>query len=146
MSEKIDFGTYLKSIRENKKMSINQLAIKSGISNAQISRIENGLRGVPKADTIQKLADALETSFVELMVVAGYWDEDDLLEPIGSGGAGTIKETPSDYANEKEFLSKIDLSDEELTKQFTFEVDGRELTEKELKKLLAFLRVERELE
>ncbi|GIO09702.1 hypothetical protein J31TS6_57300 [Brevibacillus reuszeri] len=50
------------------------------------------------------------------------------------------------FANEKEFLSKIDLSDEELLAQFKLTVDGRDLTVKEIKKLLAFLRMERNLD
>ncbi|MGG4499138.1 helix-turn-helix domain-containing protein [Brevibacillus reuszeri] len=57
-----------------------------------------------------------------------------------------IKETPASNENEKEFLSKIDLSDEELLAQFKLTVDGRDLTQKEVKKLLAFLRMERNLE
>lgn len=75
MSNEIDFGKHLKELREEKKLSINQLSAKSGISNAQISRIENGLRGVPKPETIQKLADALNASFVDLMIVAGHFNE-----------------------------------------------------------------------
>ncbi|MFM1655535.1 helix-turn-helix domain-containing protein [Brevibacillus sp. B_LB10_24] len=57
-----------------------------------------------------------------------------------------IKENPDPFTNEKEFLSEIDLSDEELMQRYKVMVDGRELTEKEWKKLLAFLRMERDLD
>ncbi|KHF35854.1 HTH-type transcriptional repressor RghR [Paenibacillus sp. P1XP2] len=53
-----EFGMLLRKLREQKGMSINQLAETAGISNSQISRMENGVRGVPKAPTIRKLADA----------------------------------------------------------------------------------------
>ncbi|ASR50002.1 helix-turn-helix domain-containing protein [Paenibacillus kribbensis] len=74
------FGTYLKQQREQKQWSINQLADAAGISNSQISRIENGLRGVPKPSTLRKIADALGVSYTEMMKVAGYWENDDSIE------------------------------------------------------------------
>ncbi|MBE0334972.1 helix-turn-helix domain-containing protein [Paenibacillus sp. 23TSA30-6] len=74
------FGTYLKQQREHKQWSINQLAAAAGISNSQISRIENGLRGVPKPSTLRKIADALGVSYTEMMKNAGYWGDDDYVE------------------------------------------------------------------
>lgn len=66
------FGTYLKQIREQKSWSINQLADIAGISTSQISRIENGKRGVPKPQTIEKLSQALHVPYAEMMDHAGY--------------------------------------------------------------------------
>lgn len=66
------FGSYLKQIREQKNWSINQLADLAGISTSQISRIENGKRGVPKPQTIEKIARALNVSYAEMMDRAGY--------------------------------------------------------------------------
>ncbi|MGN8229729.1 helix-turn-helix domain-containing protein [Paenibacillus polymyxa] len=74
------FGTYLKQQREHKQWSINQLADAAGISNSQISRIENGLRGIPKPSTLRKIADALSVSYTEMMKAAGYWGDDDSME------------------------------------------------------------------
>lgn len=74
------FGTYLKQQREQKQWSINQLADAAGISNSQISRIENGLRGVPKPSTLRKIADALGVSYSEMMKVAGYWEDNNSIE------------------------------------------------------------------
>lgn len=71
----IDFGKYLKEVRMKKGFTINQLALYSGISAAQLSRIENGKRGVPKAENIAKIANALNTSHEELMKVAGYIED-----------------------------------------------------------------------
>lgn len=67
-----EFGVYLKQIREEKGWSISRLAQAAEISGSQISRIENGLRGVPKPQTLRKIADALDVPYEELMSQAGY--------------------------------------------------------------------------
>ncbi|MCP1150109.1 MULTISPECIES: helix-turn-helix domain-containing protein [Bacillus] len=63
------FGEQLRILRENRKMSVNQLAMYSGVSAAGISRIENGKRGVPKPLTIKKLAHALKVPYEDLMLL-----------------------------------------------------------------------------
>lgn len=69
------FGNYLKQLRERKGLTINQLSTLAGISGAQISRIENGLRGVPKPATLRKIAEATDSSYEELMGHAGHLTE-----------------------------------------------------------------------
>ncbi|BCG57453.1 helix-turn-helix domain-containing protein [Paenibacillus sp. URB8-2] len=71
-----EFGNYLRALREERDLSINQLALYSGVSNAQISRIENGLRKPPKPETLRKLAQALKIDYDELMAAAGHVNED----------------------------------------------------------------------
>ncbi|WP_379130920.1 helix-turn-helix domain-containing protein [Paenibacillus sp. sgz500958] len=66
------FGIYLRQLREHKGLTINQLAEAAGISGSQISRIENGVRGIPKPSTLRKIADATGTSYELLMEEAGY--------------------------------------------------------------------------
>ncbi|GGG06821.1 hypothetical protein GCM10010912_59370 [Paenibacillus albidus] len=73
-----EFGVYLKQLREAQGLTINQLAAAAGISGSQISRIENGLRGVPKPATLRKIADATGVSYEELMDHAGYLQEQGL--------------------------------------------------------------------
>ncbi|MBO2943824.1 helix-turn-helix domain-containing protein [Paenibacillus sp. F411] len=82
------FGEYLKTLREDQNLSISQLSQAAGISGSQISRIENGLRGIPKPQTLRKLAEALQAPYEEMMQAAGYWedlqsseDEDKLVIP-----------------------------------------------------------------
>jgi transcriptional regulator with XRE-family HTH domain len=69
---KQEFGDYMKHLRETKGLTINQLAVAAGISGSQISRIENGLRGVPKPTTLRKIAEATGVPYEELMDQAGY--------------------------------------------------------------------------
>ncbi|QQZ62054.1 helix-turn-helix domain-containing protein [Paenibacillus sonchi] len=71
-----EFGNYLRQLREHKGLTINQLASLAGISGAQISRIENGRRGVPKPATLRKIAEAAVVPYEELMEHAGYLSED----------------------------------------------------------------------
>jgi transcriptional regulator with XRE-family HTH domain len=140
-------GQYLRELRG--KRSLREIAELTGLSHTYIADVEKGFRRgtnkplKPSPESLKKLSEALGAPYVELMVLAGYWDEEELLEPINTS---QVNETPSQYASEKEFIASIDLSDEELTKQYKVMVDGRELTEKELKKLLAFVRMERELD
>lgn len=69
-----DFGNYLRKTREDKKLSVNQLGIYAGVSPGLISKIENGKRGVPKPETIEKLAKGLKIDYVIMMRKAGYID------------------------------------------------------------------------
>lgn len=66
------FGDYLKKLREQRGYSINQLALKSGVSNAHISRLERGLRPAPSPDVIEKFASALNADYLEMLKAAGY--------------------------------------------------------------------------
>lgn len=72
----MEFGEFLRKVREEKGFSINQLATLSGISNAQISRIESGERGIPKPETIRKLSDALGIAYYDFMKAAGHITND----------------------------------------------------------------------
>lgn len=71
-----EFGSYIRELRESKGLTLNQVALYSDISAAQLSRIENGKRGVPKPSTIKKISEALKTDYDELMVIAGHIEKD----------------------------------------------------------------------
>ncbi|KAA6452094.1 XRE family transcriptional regulator [Bacillus swezeyi] len=90
------FGEQLKKLREQKRLSVNQLAMYAGLSAATISRIENGHRGVPKPATIRKLADALKMPYEQLMDIAGYMT------------AGEIREHPPGYLTMEDIAAKHD--------------------------------------
>lgn len=77
MDGKTNLGTYIRRLRESKKLGVNQLATYSGISAAQISRIETGERKQPRPETIAKLAQALKIPYEVLMEKAGYINQMD---------------------------------------------------------------------
>ena len=88
----LEFGKYLKSLREAKKMTIRQLELYSGVSNAYLSHIENGKRGIPSPEILRKLSKPLDVPYEELMARAGYIDavmmDDEVVEGVQKG---TIK-------------------------------------------------------
>lgn len=53
-------GALLKAAREHAGYSIRGLAAKSGVDQANITRIEHGQRTNPQAETVLKLAHALQ--------------------------------------------------------------------------------------
>lgn len=71
-----EFGEYLKTLRKEKKLTIRQLDLYSGVSNSYISQMERGARGIPSPDILEKLAKPLGVEYGELMKVAGYIDDD----------------------------------------------------------------------
>lgn len=150
------------------------LAEKTGINHATISRIEKSEQ-MPEKRTLQTLADYLTTtSYVELMVICGHWDDEELLEPInekvfietslyneknidGRSNGNANKQTQpigkvngnnnkeTPTSNEEEFMRNIDLSDEEIIKKFNIKIDGRSLNELETQGLLAYIRSLRQM-
>lgn len=71
----MNVGKYIKNKREEKELSINQLALYSDVSAAHISRIERGLRE-PSPDILKKIADTLGIPYGKLMTIAGYLEND----------------------------------------------------------------------
>ena len=62
------FGNDLTKIRENKRISQEDLAFLSGISRRSILRIENGLIKEPSIDTLLKLSASLDADIVDLYI------------------------------------------------------------------------------
>lgn len=72
MSSESGIASFLRQMRELRGLGVNQLALKSGVSNAEISRIENGKRKRPHPDTLTKLATALNVPVEEFYRRLGY--------------------------------------------------------------------------
>lgn len=62
------FGNSLTKIRENKRLSQEDLSYLSGISRRSVSRIENGLIKEPSIDTLLKLSASLDVDLVDLYI------------------------------------------------------------------------------
>ncbi|WP_289891456.1 helix-turn-helix domain-containing protein [Virgibacillus pantothenticus] len=77
-----NFGSMIKKIRKSKNLSLKDVAKRGGLSHAYISQIENGKRTNPTPQVLDKLAKGLDESSHDIWAIAGYYDEDDLLEPI----------------------------------------------------------------
>lgn len=70
------FSEYITSKREEKNLSIRQLALYSDISPGYLSQIESEKRGTPTPDILKKLAKGLKIPYNELMEAAGYVEKE----------------------------------------------------------------------
>lgn len=71
----ITLGEYLKKARLEHRLSLRQAEELSGVSNAYISLIENGIRKDPHPNILKNLARAYSLDIKEMMRVAGYLEE-----------------------------------------------------------------------
>jgi len=142
----ISYGEFIKRHRlASGFKSQRRLADKSGISTSTISRIEKEIQK-PEARTLKTLAQFLHTtSYVELMVVCGYWDKEELLEDNLNVSEPHTTYNYDDKNNEQEFIEEINLSDEDLLKEFDLKIDGRSLTKDEAKGIIAYVRSLRQM-
>ncbi|GIP40790.1 hypothetical protein J31TS4_40700 [Paenibacillus sp. J31TS4] len=70
----VEFGEYLKNLRENAGLSMGQLSRAAKVSQPYISQLESGQRGVPSPEIIKKLHSPLNISYSEMMFKAGHID------------------------------------------------------------------------
>lgn len=71
----MNFGEYIKCLRNEKELSQRDLAEKSGVSNAEISRLETGERKKPSPTVLKALHPYLGVSYEDLLQRAGYIEE-----------------------------------------------------------------------
>lgn len=67
-----DFGQYLRSLRKAKRLTIDEVAAELGVSNAYISQIETGKRGIPSPELLKQFHIVLDIAYEHLMEKAGY--------------------------------------------------------------------------
>jgi hypothetical protein len=117
------FGNYIRELRLKKKMTIRKLSLISGVSIARMSHIENGINGLPKPDTMQKLASALNIPHESLMVAAGH----------SRNGDTAIVELAKNFNELVESSKQVNLKDFE---QYKFMIDEEEVPPELLKMML----------
>ncbi len=71
-----NFGSYIRQLRKSKGLTLKQVETQAKVSNAYISQIERGLRKPPHPDILKRLAKTYDVPHRELLVVAGYLEED----------------------------------------------------------------------
>jgi len=114
-----EFGLWLAKRREFcGYASQRQLALKSGVSPATISRIESGIQKA-EPDTLARLAPNLGISHEELMAIAGYLNIKEVERTVDPG--------PKDL--------------EEFLKESNIQYDGAPLSEEEKESVLGFLKL-----
>jgi len=72
------FGKFVKSLREQKGVSLIDVEKATGISNAYLSQLETGARRrLPPPDRLRLIADYYNISVQELLAKAGYYEAKD---------------------------------------------------------------------
>lgn len=69
-----EFGQWLKRYRESKEIAQGDFAQQIGVTQAHLSRVENGGRGV-SAELVLAVAKALQLSPLEALQQAGFWEQ-----------------------------------------------------------------------
>jgi HTH-type transcriptional regulator, competence development regulator len=70
------FGSYLRRLRKEKGLTLKQVEKAAKVSNAYMSLVERGRRNPPHPDILRRLAKVYEVSQRELLVAAGYLEDD----------------------------------------------------------------------
>ncbi len=66
------FAYYLRDLRTRRGLSITDLAIKAGVSQSEITRLEIGKRSNIRISTVMKLAKALDVDAIDLIRAIDY--------------------------------------------------------------------------
>lgn len=66
------FGKIIKDARLSRRLTIRKVEAQSGVSNAYISQLENGMRDIPSPKIIKKLAPSLGLEYEFLLRSAGH--------------------------------------------------------------------------
>jgi len=118
-------GRRITELRESRKMTQEELAKKLNISRASLSHYEKARRE-PDYETLQKIADYFQVS-IDYMF----------------GRTANSKEILDEHV--RDFVDSLELSDSTLLESFTLTIDGRELTDEEARRFIAFVRAERSI-
>jgi transcriptional regulator with XRE-family HTH domain len=70
------FGRYMRRLRKSRGLTLKQVEAQARVSNAYISQIERGLRNPPHPDILNRLAKVYDVPHRELLIAAGYLQED----------------------------------------------------------------------
>jgi transcriptional regulator with XRE-family HTH domain len=121
------YGKKLKQLRKIEGWTQEEVANKIGVSKQTYSHYENEKRR-PGLDLIRELAEVYQVNI------------DDIFSQVLDN-----QKNPGSFANEKEFaVAVIELSDEETIQKFTLTIDGQVMNEKQMKRLIAFARMDME--
>ncbi|MEI6131969.1 MAG: helix-turn-helix transcriptional regulator [Bacillota bacterium] len=70
--EDSSIGSFIRELRESKKLSQREFAKMAGLSNAEIHRIEHGVRQQPSPDVLKTISLAFEVPYEELLEKASF--------------------------------------------------------------------------
>jgi transcriptional regulator with XRE-family HTH domain len=77
-----DFGEYIKNLREQHKLSLRDVAAKTGMSYSYLTQIEHGRRKAPGPELLKRLAPVYGVSVRDLLKAAGYLEDIKPAKPV----------------------------------------------------------------
>lgn len=79
---RIKLGEYIKYIREQNGLGLNQLAVKIDVVSSLLSRLENGKVLKVNPFLLKKISEGLKIDYKELYKIVGYLEEDEEIPKI----------------------------------------------------------------
>lgn len=119
----MNYGKRIATLRDKFGWTQEDLAKKLGISRAALSHYEKNRRE-PDFETLTKLADLFHVSI------------DYLVGRTNNPGSLLDEDV-------RAFTDQLELSDEAILSKFALTIDGKQLSEEEAKRFIAFVRAER---
>lgn len=117
------YGNRIAQLRDERRLTQEELSQKIGINRAALSHYENNRRE-PDYETLQRIAAYFQVSIDFLM--GGVVDNAKII----------------DHAVQQ-FVDGLELSDQALLDKYTLTIDGTKLTSEEAKRFIAFIRADR---
>ena len=106
---KVDLGTRIRTVREDKKLSQGDLEQRTGMLRCYISRVENG-HTVPSIETLEKIARALDIKLYQLL----YYEESSSESSLPQTGWGSFGKEARLLNKFRELLPRITQTNREL--------------------------------
>lgn len=136
----IDFGSYIKGIREAKKLSLTDLSKLSGVSQPYLSQVETGKRGAPSPEMLRKLSGPLGAEYSEMMIKAGHitykeWSEAFIQEDFNVDEDEVYKRIISNQEKAQKDIKNLLASTEDIS------YNGHKLTDNDRKRTLDILAI-----
>ncbi|MGL5620828.1 XRE family transcriptional regulator [Cetobacterium sp.] len=75
-------GEYIKNIREQNGLGLNQLAVKIDVVSSLLSRLENGKVLKVNPFLLKKISEGLKIDYKELYKIVGYLEEDEEIPKV----------------------------------------------------------------
>lgn len=119
----MNYGKRIATLRDKQGWTQEELSRRLGISRAALSHYEKNRRE-PDFETLTKLADIFNVSI------------DYLVGRTNNPGSLLDEDV-------RAFTDHLELSDEAILSKFSLTIDGKQLSEEEAKRFIAFVRAER---
>ena len=155
-SSRDKLGSYLREVRESKKIGLNQLALRLGVVNSLISKLENGVTQKISPFLLREVAVGLNIDYKALYKIVGFLDKNDfeevemlkkkLLEcenrlTISNNGSQIIGSTISGNVDNRSHNALIDFEKNKLDLMDIVQISQLfDITEEKAKDLIKYLK------